>query len=639
LVAEGIGWIDYDQDGDVDLVSDSNGATRIFQNNGAGTFAAVFPPGLPGPGGLGDYLAVGDVDADGDVDIVDRKDTLVDLYVNNGDGTFSAPNRRGPFEASTWRRRRQLRHRSATSQRRDFDVVWTYAPQTQVWLQTGFNSRVFTATGQPPGLGGQDIDGVACPDIDNDGDVDLILNGSSPFVFQNNGAGTFTNVTPPVFVGPTDGEGVAVGDYDRDCDMDVLANLGGGGVAANNVLGRNETNDRNYLMVRALTNGRDAIGATASLFSCTGTRVSGVREVNGGEGHGTQGPLAMHFGLPTSGSPSGPGQIYEVRVQFVGGTVVRRALRPIQQGCYQEVTIRSTDTDDLTACTATAVRLLSFTATGADGAVDLAWRTGSEVDNLGFHVHRSRSANGPWTRVTSSLIPGLGFSAMGQSYSWRDPGLENGVRYFYRLEDVDAKSGRLSTARPRRCLVSATPRPRARATPAPASPAAPRPRPRAPRGRWRSSARQRRGRIPVRPTGTRSRRPSRSSPGPCAPRSSSCGRGASWRHETPRVGCGRSSRGSSRSPTPEPRRCRSSGRFSRGSSRGGPGSARWKPGISRPSPVSSPPRWATRRRSSRRTGRCVPGAARPCCAPWAGASCPAKRRSWCGRASRARGRR
>ena len=89
---------------------------------------------------------------------------------------------------------------------------------------------------------------------------------------------------------------------------------------------------------------------------------------------------------------------------------------------------------------ATAVRLMAFTATGADGAVDLSWQTGSEVDNLGFHVYRSLAADSPWTRLTSSLIPGQGFSAMGASYTWRDSGLSNGTRYFYRLEDVDSKS-------------------------------------------------------------------------------------------------------------------------------------------------------------------------------------------------------
>ena len=88
----------------------------------------------------------------------------------------------------------------------------------------------------------------------------------------------------------------------------------------------------------------------------------------------------------------------------------------------------------------TAVKLMSFTAVGRDQAVDLAWQTGSELANLGFHVYRSASSSGPWTRITSSLIPGLGSSPIGQSYSWRDPGLVNGQRYYYRLEDVDAHS-------------------------------------------------------------------------------------------------------------------------------------------------------------------------------------------------------
>ena len=88
----------------------------------------------------------------------------------------------------------------------------------------------------------------------------------------------------------------------------------------------------------------------------------------------------------------------------------------------------------------TAVRLMSFAAVPQDRAVTLEWRTGSELDNLGFHVYRGPSADGPWTRLTSSLIPGLGSSPLGQAYSWLDTGLTNGTRYYYRLEDVDTAS-------------------------------------------------------------------------------------------------------------------------------------------------------------------------------------------------------
>jgi hypothetical protein len=86
----------------------------------------------------------------------------------------------------------------------------------------------------------------------------------------------------------------------------------------------------------------------------------------------------------------------------------------------------------------TAVQLVAFVARGEDGAVVLEWRTGSELKNLGFHLYRSTSVTGgPYERITSSLIPGLGSSAAGRSYSYRDTGLVNGVTYFYKLEDVE----------------------------------------------------------------------------------------------------------------------------------------------------------------------------------------------------------
>ncbi len=85
----------------------------------------------------------------------------------------------------------------------------------------------------------------------------------------------------------------------------------------------------------------------------------------------------------------------------------------------------------------TAVTLQSFTAVGRDRAVDLSWETASELQNLGFHLYRAEAAAGPYGRVTPSLIPGLGSSATGRSYAYRDAGLVNGRTYFYQLEDVE----------------------------------------------------------------------------------------------------------------------------------------------------------------------------------------------------------
>jgi len=108
----------------------------------------------------------------------------------------------------------------------------------------------------------------------------------------------------------------------------------------------------------------------------------------------------------------------------------------------------------LRVCQATTkVDLLTFTASPADSAVALSWTTGSELDNLGFHLYRSMNEEGPWERLTSSVIPGLGSSPAGASYRYRDTGLSNGTTYFYLLEDIET-TGRTKRHGP----VSATPR-------------------------------------------------------------------------------------------------------------------------------------------------------------------------------------
>ena len=57
----------------------------------------------------------------------------------------------------------------------------------------------------------------------------------------------------------------------------------------------------------------------------------------------------------------------------------------------------------------TAVRLISFDAAKYDRGVLLQWRTGYEIDNLGFNVYRE--INGVRTKVNASLIAGSGLQA------------------------------------------------------------------------------------------------------------------------------------------------------------------------------------------------------------------------------------
>jgi hypothetical protein len=91
--------------------------------------------------------------------------------------------------------------------------------------------------------------------------------------------------------------------------------------------------------------------------------------------------------------------------------------------------------------TPTAVELAAFTARGRSGAIEIGWETASELSNLGFHLYRATSAEGPYERITGVPIPGLGSSPSGATYRFLDSGVSFGASYFYQLEDIDA-SGR-----------------------------------------------------------------------------------------------------------------------------------------------------------------------------------------------------
>lgn len=95
----GIAWLDYDQDGDLDvfLPNGIGQANALFSNNGDGTFIDVsIAAKIQGFGGHSGVV-VGDIDNDGYPDIfaggegfvAGEAQSPVALYHNNGDGTFT----------------------------------------------------------------------------------------------------------------------------------------------------------------------------------------------------------------------------------------------------------------------------------------------------------------------------------------------------------------------------------------------------------------------------------------------------------------------------------------------------------------------------------------------------------------------
>jgi len=90
----------------------------------------------------------------------------------------------------------------------------------------------------------------------------------------------------------------------------------------------------------------------------------------------------------------------------------------------------------------TAVHLTGFTATNFNDGVMLEWKSGFEVNNLGYNLYRYQ--DGQRTRVTPSLIAGSALIrrggntlASGFSYGWFDP--QGSVGTQYELQAVDLR--------------------------------------------------------------------------------------------------------------------------------------------------------------------------------------------------------
>jgi hypothetical protein len=147
----------------------------------------------------------------------------------------------------------------------------------------------------------------------------------------------------------------------------------------------------------------------------------------------------------TSGDEMYSGQ---QRLILVDATTVRG-----NRGASAGTAVGSWETVEWSTAT-TAVTLASFDARGLDSAVEMTWETASELRNLGFHLHRAESKEGPYERITPFLIPGLGSSPTGARYRYRDDDVRNGRIYYYELEDVET-TGRRKLHGP----VHATPEP------------------------------------------------------------------------------------------------------------------------------------------------------------------------------------
>ncbi len=239
---------DIDGDGDLDVMvgsAGSNGSpTRMYLNSGFGTFAEASATRMPSGSNITRALALGDVDGDGDLDLVvgnagiDGSQSR--LYVNNGAGTFiDAMATRMPVGSHLT----TSLALSDVDRDGDLDLVvgnsGRFGGQSRLYLNSG-NGTFTDATASHLPVVFYDTTALALGDVDGDGDGDLVLgNGGQSRLYLNNGSGRFADATAPNLpVGIHSTRSLAIGDVDGDGDLDLLVgNVGQSRLYRNNGTG------------------------------------------------------------------------------------------------------------------------------------------------------------------------------------------------------------------------------------------------------------------------------------------------------------------------------------------------------------------------------------------------------------------
>ena len=266
-MGSGAAFFDYNNDSFLDLyivnsgdvpetTPDTSAGNILYRNNGDGTFADVTEFAGVGDTGYGMGVAVADYDNDGDQDIYVTNFGPNVLYRNNGDGTFTDATQEAAVGDEKWGTscafldfdldgnldlyvvnyvEYDLSMKSCTNPKSgwvEYCHPRTFKGTADVFYQNngdGTFTNVTKRVGVYNSAEGRGM-GIAVGDVDNNGYPDLyIVNDTNRnFFYYNNGDGTFTDIA--LFSGTgynghgiaEGGMGVDFGDYNRDGWLDIF---------------------------------------------------------------------------------------------------------------------------------------------------------------------------------------------------------------------------------------------------------------------------------------------------------------------------------------------------------------------------------------------------------------------------------
>ena len=266
-MGSGAAFADIDNDGDLDLyivniprpltqdASVRSETNVLYRNNGNGTFTDITDSAGVGHHGYGMGCVFSDYNGDGNLDLYITNYGANVLYRNNGDGTFTDVTKTAGVSCELWstgaafadvdgdsdldlyvcnyvtydlEKLEQMQEESLQSGKPVPSALnpHVFEPQDNVFYQNNGDGTFSDVTAEV-GIAAPGGRSMQCmfSDFDNDNDLDLyVANDTSVnYVYRNDGNGAFTDVSNESWAADFRGSmGLTAGDYDADGDIDIF---------------------------------------------------------------------------------------------------------------------------------------------------------------------------------------------------------------------------------------------------------------------------------------------------------------------------------------------------------------------------------------------------------------------------------
>lgn len=306
-----VGWVDFDEDGWLDgFSSDLNQFSKptnhsLYRNDKDGSFVKVENQLTTGISGLGGFSWI-DFDMDGDMDVVTVSGGIGAsnvLWVNNGnDFTPEILLEDMESQGASW---------GDYDNDGDFDLFITNfsnetgAERNILLRNDGAEAHVplFHQVSEGDVVADSDFShSSSFADFNNDGFLDLIVANDGGYkegyrsrLYTNNGEGELIRFDETVFSdSATFCRSVACADIENDGDMDVIVGRDG-----KNRLFINKGNDNNYVQFSLRGNPEIGINASAigTILKLKANGFWQLRDLSSQTGRGAQNSPVVHFGL------------------------------------------------------------------------------------------------------------------------------------------------------------------------------------------------------------------------------------------------------------------------------------------------------------------------------------------------------